>query len=98
MGESVLGFGIGGGDTKSKNVLDPRATQAKQQAANTANQDKFINKYTSLFASPTSNPGMADSLSGYFGGKTIPEIAAMLAKTNAFQPQVAPVTHKVTTK
>ncbi len=86
------------GGSKSKTVVDQKATQRRQVSSDAAARQKFIQNYNALFSDGDApDTGFANSLSGYYGGASIGDIAKKLARTNTFTPKVKPTTYKVKT-
>src|SRR4051812_15150914 len=68
------------------------ATAAKQTASDTRRTNDFISKYLAQFGQGGAvNSNFVNSLSGYYNGAPITDIANKLAMTNVFHPKVAPV-------
>ena len=86
------------GGSKSKTVVDKKATAQRQASSDAAARQKFISNYNALFGSgDVPDTGFANSLSGYYGGASIGDIAKKLSRTNTFTPKVKNVTYKVKT-
>lgn len=83
MGESLNPFGGSGGSSS----INKKATAAAQTKLDTGANQQFVDNFMRIFGSPTSNPGFGDSLSGYFGGKPLQDIATNIAPVSAFHPK-----------
>jgi len=86
MGEA---FGMPG-STEGK--IRTAATARKQLASDARRTNDFVTKYLAQFGQGNAvNNNFVNSLSGYYNGAPIGDIANKLAMTNVFKPRVAPV-------
>ena len=86
-----------GGNSDTKTLVNRKATQKNQLVSNQQHRDQFARNYNAMFSELPQNQNFQDSLRGYYGGASLADIGAKLARTNAFQPKVKPVTYKVET-
>ncbi len=82
------------GDGESQ--IRDRAATARNQATSDARRDsEGISKWLQLFNGGATNPNFQQSLSGYYGGAPMEDIAKKVALTGTFKPKVKPVMKNV---
>lgn len=80
-------FGMGGGGDDEK-VASPKLTAQLQARRDAKAEDAFVNNFIKMFQNPATNNTFKSSLSGYYNGAPIDQIAKKMAFTNAYKPKV----------
>jgi len=81
-------------DNSTGSRINSKATARRQAKADAGRESTFVDNYLRLFGGPGVNQNFQSSLSGYYNGAPIDQIAGQLAKTNTYKPKVAAVKTK----